>query len=419
MTHFIVTSIGTYGDIFPFAQLALAIQKLNYQVTFITNPYFEDTIQEFGLPFYPIGTKEQYLKVLMNEGLWDDKEHQDITSGLHIPNLYAIDDFVSTLDPQEKIVIVSHQNFLINAGLAQCRKKDIQIICGALYPCIFRVPPTKLKIGPFTLANKSKKIIWYLTEKIYDWRYRQLPSVKPLNIARKLNGLKPIYGYPGLFDQIATFNLLLFGDWYGLPETSWPNNLIQGDFILNEDPIENSLTESLSEFLDMGDKPILFTFGTGNVHSSQYFKIVIAALEKLQLRAIFICKDPKNLPKELPSNILWLPYFQSFKVLLKRCSLVVYHGGIGTRAEAARCGIPQLLIPSLGDQWDNAERIKKLRLGSAISTFEIDVDKLIEEIRRILSSNEISKRCQEIKELMRHQRKVEAIAHELINTLKC
>jgi UDP:flavonoid glycosyltransferase YjiC (YdhE family) len=97
---------------------------------------------------------------------------------------------------------------------------------------------------------------------------------------------------------------------------------------------------------------------------------------------------------------------------------VVYHGGIGTLAEAARCGIPQLIIPSLGDQWDNAERIKKLRLGSAISTYEIDVDKLIEKIRYILSSDEISKRCQEIKETMKYQRKVDAIALELVSALK-
>jgi rhamnosyltransferase subunit B len=418
MTHFIVTSIGTYGDIFPFAQIAVALQKLNHQVTFITNPYFEETIQEFGLQFYPIGTKEQYLKVLMSEGLWDDEEHQDITSSLHIPNLFAIDDFVSTLDSKESIVIVSHQNFLINAGLAQCQRKDIRIVCGALYPCIFRVPPDILKLGPLVLTKSLKKIVWHLTEKIYDWHYRKLPNVKPLNIARKSNGLKPIKGYPGLFDQIASFNLLLFGEWYGLPEAPWPKNLIQGDFILNEDPEDNSLSGSLLEFLEMGDKPILFTFGTGNVHSTQYFKIAVAALEKLKLRAIFICKDPKNLPKELPSDIFWMPHFKSFATLLKRCSLVVYHGGIGTLAEASRCGIPQLLIPSLGDQWNNAERITKLQLGSAISTYDIDVNKLIKEIEYILNSQEISKRCNAIKEIMKHQKKVDAIANELVNTLK-
>jgi UDP:flavonoid glycosyltransferase YjiC (YdhE family) len=97
---------------------------------------------------------------------------------------------------------------------------------------------------------------------------------------------------------------------------------------------------------------------------------------------------------------------------------VVYHGGIGTLAEAARCGIPQLLIPSLGDQWDNAERIKKLQLGSAISAYEIDVDRLIEQIQYILSSHEISERCREIKQIMQQQRKVDEIALKLVNALK-
>jgi rhamnosyltransferase subunit B len=418
MAHFIVTSIGTYGDIFPFAQLAIALQKQNYKVTFITNPYFEETIHQFGLTFYPIGTKEQYTKVLMSEGLWNDKEHLDITSTLHIPNLEAIHHFVTTLDPIEKIVILSHQNFLTNAGLAQCYRKDITIICGALYPSVFRAQKKKIKLGSFTLPKSLGRLAWWFIEKYYDQQYLKTPLIKPVNLARERHGLKPLGGYPELFDQVASFNLLLFDKWFGLPEKTWPKNLIQGAFLLNENPEPVPLPNDLQDFMKAGTKPILFTFGTGNMHSKKYFELAVAALQRLKLRAIFICKDRHHLPEDLPPSILWIPYFKNFSVLLKQCNLVIYHGGIGTLAEAARAGIPQILIPSLGDQWDNAERIEKLQLGASISTYELDTENLIETIQKILESKEIPKRCKEIQEIMMHQDKADAVANQIIETLK-
>ena len=55
MAHFIVATIGTYGDVYPFAQVAIALKKMGHQTTFITNPYFEQTVKQFGLDFYPLG----------------------------------------------------------------------------------------------------------------------------------------------------------------------------------------------------------------------------------------------------------------------------------------------------------------------------------------------------------------------------
>ncbi len=415
MTHFIVASIGTYGDIFPFAQVGIALQNLGHKVTFITNPYFEDTIQQFGLNFHGIGSKDQYMNVLMNAGLWNDQDHFDIVSSLFVPNLFGIDQFVSKLDLDEKLVVITQQNFLPNAGIAQAKRKDLTIICGALYPSVFRTAPKVLKIGPLTLSRKLKKIAWHFISKKLDQEYLQSPLVIPLNRVRKENGLPSIRGYTGLFDQIASFNALLFSPWFSAVSPEWPDNLIPGDFLLKEEQSAASFTPALSKFLEEDDKPILFTFGTGNLHTKKYLEASLGAVKLTGHKAIFICKDKSHLPKDLAENIFWLPYFDHFSDLLKRCSLIIYHGGIGTLAEAAKCGVPQLSIPSLGDQWDNSERIEKLHLGGAIAIHELNQELLAQKIDSILRSEKIATTCGEIQKIMSDRVSASTIAQRIID----
>lgn len=415
MTHFIVASIGTYGDIFPFAQVGIALQNLGHKVTFITNPYFKETIQQFGLNFHGIGSKDQYIKVLMSEGLWNDQDHFDVVSSLFVPNLFGIDQFVSKLDLDEKVVIITQQNFIPNAGIAQAKRKDLTIICGALYPSVFRTPPKVLKIGPISLSGKCGVIAWHFISKILDRQYLKSPLITPLNKVRKENGLLPIGKYPDLFNKVASFNALLFSSWFGATNPEWPNNLIPGDFILKEEQGDTNFSPALSKFFEEGDKPILFTFGTGNMHAQKYLEASLGAIKLNGHRAIFICKDDSHLPKSLPENIFWLPHFDNFSELLKRCSLLVYHGGIGTLAEAARCGVPQLSIPSLGDQWDNAERIETIHLGGAIAIHELNQDLLAEKINNILQSPKIAAKCKEIQKTMSHRVSASIIAKRIID----
>jgi len=44
--------------------------------------------------------------------------------------------------------------------------------------------------------------------------------------------------------------------------------------------------------------------------------------------------------------------------LLPYSSCIVYHGGIGTCAEALKGGVSHLVMPMAFDQFDNANRLK-------------------------------------------------------------
>src|SRR5262249_51220778 len=52
--------------------------------------------------------------------------------------------------------------------------------------------------------------------------------------------------------------------------------------------------------------------------------------------------------------------------LFARCAAVIHHGGIGTTAQALRCGRPMLIEPYCNDQFFNAGRVADLGVGVAV-----------------------------------------------------
>jgi rhamnosyltransferase subunit B len=217
----------------------------------------------------------------------------------------------------------------------------------------------------------------------------------PLNHALEEKGLLPLKKYNDLYSHIAEKNLLLFPQWYGPIHQEWPHNLIQGDFILNQvgDIPPQPFEKELDIFLKKNPNPIMFTFGTGNIHSEELFQLSIEVISKLQLTAIFISRDRHLLPKNLPPSSIWVSTLEPFSQLLSKCALIVYHGGIGTLAEAIQSKVPHLVIPFQGDQWDNAERIQNLNLGLTISSAKLTVSNFSKAIQFILDSDEIKRNC--------------------------
>ena len=58
--RFLLTPIGSAGDVHPYLGLGLALQARGHQATIATNPHFEDLIRRTGLDFAPVGTSDQF-----------------------------------------------------------------------------------------------------------------------------------------------------------------------------------------------------------------------------------------------------------------------------------------------------------------------------------------------------------------------
>jgi len=74
---------------------------------------------------------------------------------------------------------------------------------------------------------------------------------------------------------------------------------------------------------------------------------------------------------------------------------LVYHGGIGTLAQATRAGVPQLVVPNAHDQPDNGQRIERLGLGHSLRPGRYSARAATRLIGDLVSSASIRQRCQE------------------------
>jgi UDP:flavonoid glycosyltransferase YjiC (YdhE family) len=145
-----------------------------------------------------------------------------------------------------------------------------------------------------------------------------------------------------------------------------------------------SVPSEIEEFLDAGEPPVVFTPGSAAATMHRFFAESVDAARRLGVRAMLVTNFQEQLPRDLPPRVKAFGYLP-FSELLPRAALLVYHGGVGTMAQTIRAGIPQLVVPSGHDQFDNAWRIEQLGLGISIPQARYRSDRAVHAIRSILA----------------------------------
>ena len=132
---------------------------------------------------------------------------------------------------------------------------------------------------------------------------------------------------------------------------------------------DGTLPDKVNAFLEAGEKPIAFTAGTFNTSSDDFFETSVKACRQIGKRAMLISPSQEKISQSLPAGIAHFSYVP-FGALMPHLAAFVHHGGIGTLAQAMAAGIPQLIRPMFGDQFDNAQRI--MNLGIAKEVLPVD-----------------------------------------------
>jgi UDP:flavonoid glycosyltransferase YjiC (YdhE family) len=75
---------------------------------------------------------------------------------------------------------------------------------------------------------------------------------------------------------------------------------------------------------------------------------------------------------------------------------VIHHGGIGTTAQALRCGRPMLVEPYCNDQFYNAARVAALGIGAALYPRDATADRLADVLTRAVLTEQTRSRAAEL-----------------------
>jgi rhamnosyltransferase subunit B len=377
---------------YPFMRIAKALKALGRKVTFMTHTYHARLVQDAGLPFIGLGTDEEYLRILRDPDLWDPKKAFSALMVNYSDWLRQIDEAIRSVSPQAHYVAIAHPFAVPGAAIARERGLIKSVIAAYLAPSNLRSCHDPLTIGPTAVPRwvpmSWRRALWRFVEK--GWI--DPVAVSQINAVRVPQGLPKVHSLLTHIAEAPDLSITLFPSWFAPVVPDWPRPLIAGDFQLFEASTPEGFTEELGAFLAAGDKPLVFTAGTANLHAADFFGCALAAINRLGHRAIFLTRERSQVPAHLPEAVMWQPYVP-LSALLPRAAVLVHHGGIGTTAEALRSGTPQLIAPFAWDQFDNGARIASLGVGMVTPAKRLRPRKLAQSLQDLCSSETIRAQC--------------------------
>ncbi len=134
-------------------------------------------------------------------------------------------------------------------------------------------------------------------------------------------------------------------------------------------PSLNALPEEVESFINSGKPPVFIGFGSIPVSRPEKFGHIFNEVSKTTGQRLIVSRGWADLPENNSTNVLYVEEMP-FELLFPRLAALVYHGGTGTMAAAARAGIPQVAFPFMADQFDNRKRIIKSGLGPDACDFK-------------------------------------------------
>ncbi len=385
MADILLLPFGSAGDVFPFIWLGRHLMACGHRVTMITACLFEKQARKAGLNFIPLGEEDEFEAMIRDPRIWQagigTKLVFDFAAASTEPYLAAIEQC-------GHVDLMLAPLTVFGARLAR-EKHGTPLITVHLQPAVFlSVHETPLLHPAMRLLRAMpvwfKRALFSLPNPVDLFA---LPKVRRICEAK---GIKPPRSLWREWWDSPDGVLAFFPEWFAKPQPDWPANLLQWTFPLEDLATEQPLKPELHAFLAAGERPVVFTPGSANVHASRFFVVAAEAVHRIGCRAVFVTCEPQQVPPNLPGNILTVD-FAPFSTLLKHASAFVHHGGIGTMSQGFAAGVPQLIMAMAHDQPDNADRLQRLGAGSSLSVRQFTPDRVARELKRLMDEKSFRK----------------------------
>lgn len=366
--------IGTKGDIFPIVQICRRLSSDGYDCHVMSNLAHASLFIETDIRFYGV-CKEMSNNLIGVRRTLDEYMFSTYEETFRI---------IDSISRKRRVVLFNQWDVSPTNMYAEAKG----------------VPLVSLVLSPWMLSAE-RELNAYAS--FVPWFQRPLllmsstlSKFNPINkfVLKKLNYYRQLFGLDRFNDSSEiTCNsdmfIALYPEWFeikgfskssvkGVIHCGFQNISLKG---LGMSPEFSDKLRSLT-----CKKTVLFTPGTATQDVDQFFEVAERVCRALELNGVFLSPYAAQRENYDSRNIV-VSDFEPLEDVLEYCDLIVHHGGVGTIARSVAMGVPQIVCPIMHDQPDNAIRIIKLGLGTAIAKNNFTQKVLSRKILDVLGSD--------------------------------
>ena len=370
----LLSTIGSRGDVQPLVGLAMQLRALGQDVHLCVPPDFRDWIEGLGLSVTPIGPELRSTGKANPSVLPTPEQRRQMIEGT------VKTQFETIMKAAEGCDAIVGATALQIAAPSIAEKMEIAYVfaayCPAVLPSPHHAPPVLVMVGDKPVAKPDYRELWEQDAQRWNETWGDL-----LNSHRAALGLAPVSDVRNhiLTDQPWLAADPTLGPW---PDPTDGAVFQTGAWIL---PDARPLSPELEAFLEAGEPPVYFGFGS--IRAPQDLsRVMIETARALGRRAI-VSRGwaDLSLVDDEPDCLSIGEVNQ--QALFKRVAAVVHHGGAGITTAAARAGAPQVVIPQHYDQHYWAGRVNELGIGTAHTPSTPTTDSLRNALAHSLQPN--------------------------------
>lgn len=368
MAQILLSAYGTISNIQPLIPVGRELAHRGHDVNVFTNAPHVLRFQMPGLRFTELDSAAEF-EAFVNEG-------QLLARPSALPEVYRrhyLPKVRREFDSMEAVVRPGKTVLLAN---------DAPGVASRLIAEKYRVPLISVMTYPSHLAAG-----------------RLLEELMTGSLALEINELRSEVGLAQEEDlqwwwHLPNHYIGVWPSWFArIRDTSGNKTSLVG--FIYDDEVE-SVPNDLMEFLATeGNRVILVTGGSAKFAGSEFFRLVMSAARKANLRALAVNRQMADSTEE---STLCRTEVPSLSALMPHVSAVVHHGGMGTISQALKAGVPQLMLADGGDRPENAIRVEELGVGKFVPRSQWSEARLTNALSEIVDNPHLQRRCKSIAE---------------------
>lgn len=401
---------AAFGPALNSVGIAQAVEKLGHKAVFLSDPGFVPVYEGYGFETHAVNLSEPMPPEQM-ANFWSD-----FING-HIPNFRK--------SPYEQIDTYVRDCWEMIVSTAKWAEKDLPGVLDTVKPDVVCVDNVILfpAIKRYAKANGKPwvRVISCSENEIEDpdipphlsgcgakdkagfkaYRDRFNAVIKPIH--DDFNAFLKTVGeakYPPgqFFEASPHMNLLL----YPTPvKFKRRHKLSPKQFQYLEGCVRKEKPYAVPTFETHDDKPLVYvSFGSLGSGDVELLKRIIAALGRMEVRALVNVGDYKDQYTDVPANVRIDSWYPQPSVIPK-VDAVIHHGGNNSFTECLYFGKPAIIMPYVWDGHDNATRVDETGHGLKMDRYAWTDADLKANLDRLLTDKKMKAKLKATSKLMR------------------